>query len=61
MPNHETNRVLSRKGARELTMPEIEQVAGSLQFQTLLCTAMQTTGAAPGDGDGCNSDHDRTL
>jgi hypothetical protein len=53
-----TNRVLSRLGARELTMEETEQVAGSLQVHTLFCTAMNTTAAHPGDGDGCNGDHD---
>jgi hypothetical protein len=52
------NRVLGRVGARELTMEETEQVAGSLQVHTLFCTAMQTTAAHPGDGDGCSGDHD---
>jgi hypothetical protein len=61
MSNHENNRVLIRKGARELSMPEIEQVAGSFQVHTLICTAMNTTGHAPGDGDGCNADHDHQL
>lgn len=54
-------RVLGRLGARELTMEESLIVAGSVQFQTLLCTAMNTTAAHPGDGDGCNADHDRSL
>jgi predicted acyltransferase (DUF342 family) len=52
------NRVLGRVGARELTMEETEQVAGSIQVHTLFCTAMQTTAAHPGDGDGCSGDHD---
>lgn len=53
------NRILGRRGARELTIPEIDQVAGSLN--TRFCTAMSTTGLAPGDGDGCNADHDSNL
>ncbi len=61
MSDHENNRVLGRKGARELTVEETEIVSGSLQFQTLLCTAMQTTAARPGDGDGCNGDMDPTI
>ncbi len=61
MSNHENNRVLSRLGARELTVEETEIVSGSLQFHTLLCTAMQTTAASPGDGDGCNGDMDPTV
>jgi hypothetical protein len=55
---HKTGRVLSRIGARELTMPETEQVAGSIQVMTRFCTAMHTTAAHPGDGDGCSSDND---
>ena len=60
MSNHENNRVLSRLGARELTVEELEQVAGSLQFHTLVCTGVLavTTMTGPGDGDGC-SDSDR--
>jgi hypothetical protein len=61
MSNHEDHRVLGRQGARELTVPELERVAGSLSFQTLICTEMNTTAHSPGDGDGCNSDHDRML
>jgi hypothetical protein len=52
------NRVLGRVGARELTNNETEMVAGGLQVHTLVCTAMETTAARPGDGDGCNGDHD---
>jgi hypothetical protein len=52
------NRVLSRVGARELTMDETEQIAGSITVHTLVCTAMETTAARPGDGDGCSGDHD---
>jgi hypothetical protein len=59
MSNHESNRVLGRQGARALTMNEVEQVAGG--FNTLICTEMNTTAHAPGDGDGCNADHDTML
>lgn len=52
-------RVLGRTGARELTVKEVEMVAGA--FITLICTAMNTTAAHPGDGDGCNRDHDLSL
>jgi hypothetical protein len=60
MSNHENNRVLSRLGARALTVEEIELVGGSLQYRTLVCTAMLATATVtgPGDGDGCSdSDH----
>ena len=56
MSNLENNRVLSRKGARELTMKEIQEVNGG--FITLICTEMNTTAHSPGDGDGCSHDHD---
>jgi hypothetical protein len=59
MSNHNNERVLGRAGARELTIPEIQHVTGSLS--TRFCTAMSTTGLAPGDGDGCNADHDSHL
>jgi hypothetical protein len=52
------NRVLGRLGARDLTIPETELVAGGMQVHTLVCTAMETTAARPGDGDGCNGDMD---
>jgi hypothetical protein len=55
------NRVLSRLGARELTVEETLMVSGSLQFITLVCTEMNTTAHQPGDGDGCNADHDRSF
>ena len=52
------NRVLGRLGARELETPETELVAGGITVHTNVCTAMETTAARPGDGDGCNGDHD---
>jgi hypothetical protein len=55
------NRVLSRLGARELTVEETELVAGSLQVHTLVCTALETTARRPGDGDGCSGDMDHTI
>lgn len=53
-----SNRVLGRLGARQLEISEIEMVAGGIQVHTELCTAMETTAARPGDGDGCTGDHD---
>ena len=49
----EDNRVLSRAGARELTVEEAEFVGGA--FHTLVCTfAVATaTHTGAGDGDGC--------
>ncbi|HEY6251794.1 MAG TPA: hypothetical protein VI685_17690 [Candidatus Angelobacter sp.] len=64
--NSNDNRVLCRRGARELTMPETEFVVGAGGFHTLVCTApigaLAATGTTtgPGDGDGCSdtdSDH----
>jgi hypothetical protein len=55
------NRVLGRLGARQLETPETELVAGGLQVHTLVCTAMETTAARPGDGDGCNGDMDLAI
>ena len=48
-------RVLARKGARELTVKEIEAVAGGLVYHTLVCTAgiPSLTQTGFGDGDGC--------
>jgi hypothetical protein len=61
MSSHKSDRVLSRLGARDLSIPEIELVSGSFQVHTLICTAMNTTHHAPGDGDGCNADHDHSV
>jgi hypothetical protein len=61
MSNHENHRVLGRMGARTLTIEETQLVAGGIVVHTNVCTAMQTTGHAPGDGDGCNADHDSGL
>jgi hypothetical protein len=52
------SRVLSRLGARELTTGEVHHVEGSFLVHTNNCTALQTTGAGFGDGDGCGNDHD---
>lgn len=51
-------RVLGRMGARELTVEETEQVAGSIHVHTNVCTALTTTGHSFGDGDGCGTDND---
>ena len=58
------NRVLCRRGARELTISETEFVVGA-QFHTLNCTApaaaiITGTTTGPGDGDACgdtDTDH----
>ncbi len=52
----QNNRVLSRVGARELTVEEVEQVAGSLAAHTNVCSLATTT--VTGDGDACHDmDH----
>ena len=65
MTNSNDNRVLCRRGARELTFDETEFVSGAV-FKTLVCTgplaglAATGTTTGPGDGDGCSdtdSDH----
>ncbi|HLJ28170.1 MAG TPA: hypothetical protein VKY85_15770 [Candidatus Angelobacter sp.] len=55
MTHLETNRVLGRRGARELTIPETEFVGGA--FNTLVCTLafdVKTQTHTGGDGDGCS-------
>jgi len=39
MSRQEENRVLVRKGARELTIDEIDQVSAAIQKHTNVCTA----------------------
>lgn len=51
------HRVLSRLGARELTIEEVELVSGAFAH-TNVCTGLRTTGAGFGDGDGCGNDGD---
>lgn len=60
MSRVEDNRVLVRKGARELTIDEIDQVSAAMQAHTNVCTAVMATAThtGAGDGDGC-SDTDR--
>lgn len=65
MANHENNRVLNRRGARELTAPEAEFVYGAAMFNTLVCTGpffnVKTQTHTGGDGDGCSdSDSDNS-
>jgi len=56
MSNRNSNRVLCRMGARELTVIETEYVNGA--YQTLVCTLavfdVKTQTHTGGDGDGCN-------
>ena len=60
MSRQEENRVLVRKGARELTVDEIDQVSAAMQNHTNVCTAAMpfATVTGSGDGDGC-SDTDK--
>ncbi len=61
MSNEKDNRVLGRRGARDITTQEMEYVSGALAASTLVCTAISATGTitGPGDGDGCSdSDSD---
>jgi hypothetical protein len=56
MTNRKDNRVLCRRGARELTLDEAEFVSGAGAVHTLVCTAITVataTHTGPGDGDGC--------
>jgi hypothetical protein len=52
---NEDNRVLGRRGARELTTTEVDAVSGAA-LRTLVCTAPLATGTVTGlgDGDGCS-------
>ena len=59
MSEPKENRVLGRRGARELAVTELEAVGGA--FNTLVCTgqAFLRTVTLHGDGDGCTTtDHD---
>ena len=61
MTDATNNRVLCRRGARELTIDETEFVSGAV-YNTNVCTgafagALTGTTTGLGDGDGC-SDHD---
>ena len=49
------DRVLARRGARELTREEVEMVSGACQAHTTVCTAAYATQTHTGlgDGDGC--------
>jgi hypothetical protein len=60
MSRQDNNRVLVRKGARELTIDEIDQVSAAIQKHTNVCTAAMpfATVTGSGDGDGC-SDTDK--
>ena len=49
--NHDDNRVLLRRGARELSQEELEAVNGGLIAHTNVCTFNPKTVSV--DGDGC--------
>lgn len=52
MKNRETNRVLSRIGARELTPKEVEHVSGGVHTETV-CSFNAKTKTADGDPGEC--------
>jgi phage tail tape-measure protein len=55
------DRVLARRGARELTREELDVVSGAFAITNVCSAAFATrTHTGPGDGDGC-SDVDSTL
>ena len=50
--NHSENRILARRGSRELTREEVELVTGALgNVHTNSCSVNLTTGQL--DGDAC--------
>jgi len=60
MSTLETNRVLGRSGARELSLPEIDRVSAAAH--TNVCTGGQATASHTGFGDGdCCGDTDFAL
>jgi hypothetical protein len=50
-----SNRVLTRLGARELTVAEAAMVGGALIVHTNVCTAPFTVTLTGPDGDGCGT------
>jgi hypothetical protein len=50
---NQEKRVLSRRGARELTMEELEHVSGSQIVHTDNCSIITNRMTGSGDGDGC--------
>jgi hypothetical protein len=52
MKNHDTKRVLSRTGARELTLKETEHVSGGVHTETV-CSFDPTTKQPDGDIGEC--------
>ncbi|MGE5323209.1 MAG: hypothetical protein ACM3SW_10120 [Actinomycetota bacterium] len=64
MASDKENRVLGRRGARDITIPELEYINGAGTLHTEVCTAIMATGTVtgPGDGDGCSdSDSDSHI
>ena len=56
MSHQEESRVLARKGARELTIAEVDYVSAAMAAHTNVCTAIMATATHTGlgDGDGCS-------
>lgn len=59
---NKSDRVLARRGARELTRDEIEAVSGAFAHTEVCTAAFATqTNTGLGDGDGCGGDIDAGL
>lgn len=59
---NKSDRVLARRGARELTREEIEVVSGAYAITNVCSAAFATkTHTGIGDGDGCPGDTDSSL
>lgn len=52
MASDKQNRVLVRRGARDLTTPELEYINGAGAVNTLVCTVPLATSTRTGAGDG---------
>jgi hypothetical protein len=60
MTNFNDNRVLCRRGAREMTVSETEHVNGGYQLHTNVCTGFNPATHTGADGDGCSGDIDNS-
>ena len=59
---NKTDRVLARRGARELTPEEVEAVSGAFAHTNVCSASFATqTHTGLGDGDGCGGDVDSSL
>lgn len=53
-PQKTANRVLARRGARELTREEVEMVSGAAHTDVCSAAFATQTHTGFGDGDGCS-------